>query len=133
MLFGSNFFKEIFHKGAHTAKWKYRKSSHRTEKWEHKNSVLWEIRLMRGIHIFFTEKFFQIANWNINDYSVIAVLKIWPNTSLAVFWLIDLQYYREDISLMRGISIFQKPSYREIRPMRGRLMRGLPVVEFSLL
>ena len=28
---------------------------------------------------------------------------------------------------MRGISIFQKPSYREIRPMRGRLMRGLPV------
>ena len=84
----------------------------------------WESRLMRA-------KFFKyvgreiLANWNINDYSVIAVLKIWPNTSLAVFWLIDLQYYREDISLMRGISIFQKPSYREIRPMRGRLMRGL--------
>ena len=64
---------------------------------------------------------------------VIAVLKIWPNTSLAVFWLINLQYYREDISLMRGISIFQKPSYREIRPMRGRLMRGLPVPVLSFL
>ena len=28
---------------------------------------------------------------------------------------------------MRGISFFQKPSYREISPMRGRLMWGLPV------
>ena len=25
---------------------------------------------------------------------------------------------------MRGIEIFQKPSYREIRPMRDRPMRG---------
>ena len=33
---------------------------------------------------------------------------------------------------MRRISIFGKPSYREIRPMRGRLMRGLPVFEFSI-
>ena len=31
---------------------------------------------------------------------------------------------------MRGISIFGKQSYREIRPMRGRLMRGLPVLYF---
>ena len=46
---------------------------------------------------------------------------------LAVFLSTNLQYYREDISLMRGTSIFEKPSYREIRPMRGRLMRGLPV------
>ena len=29
---------------------------------------------------------------------------------------------------MRGIHIFEKPYYREIRPMRGRPMRGLPVV-----
>ena len=28
---------------------------------------------------------------------------------------------------MRGIEIFQKPSYREIRPMRDRPMRGPPV------
>ena len=28
---------------------------------------------------------------------------------------------------MRGISIFQKPHYREFRTMRGRPMRGLPV------
>ena len=28
---------------------------------------------------------------------------------------------------MRGIHIFEKPYYREIRPMRGRPMRGLPV------
>ena len=29
---------------------------------------------------------------------------------------------------MRGIEIFQKPSYREIRPMRDRPMRGPPVL-----
>ena len=28
---------------------------------------------------------------------------------------------------MRGIEIFQKPSYREISPMRDRPMRGPPV------
>ena len=28
---------------------------------------------------------------------------------------------------MRGISIFQKPHYREFRTMGGRPMRGLPV------
>ena len=28
---------------------------------------------------------------------------------------------------MRGIHIFEKPHYREIRPMRGRPMRGLSV------
>ena len=28
---------------------------------------------------------------------------------------------------MRGIHIFEKPYYREIRPMRGRPMRGPPV------
>ena len=28
---------------------------------------------------------------------------------------------------MRGIHIFEKPYYREIRPMRGRAMRGPPV------
>ena len=33
---------------------------------------------------------------------------------------------------MRGIEIFQKPSYREISPMRDRPMRGLPVFIFSL-
>ena len=37
---------------------------------------------------------------------------------------------------MRGMTIFQKPSYREIRPMRDRPMRdrpmrGPPVSEFS--
>ena len=31
------------------------------------------------------------------------------------------------LSSMRGNSIFQKTSYREIRPMGGHLMRGLPV------
>ena len=30
--------------------------------------------------------------------------------------------------LMRGIHIFEKPCYREIRIMRGRAMRGLPVL-----
>ena len=29
---------------------------------------------------------------------------------------------------MRGISIFQKLHYREFRTMRGRPMRGLPVI-----
>ena len=28
---------------------------------------------------------------------------------------------------MGGIHIFEKPCYREIRAMRGRVMRGLPV------
>ena len=27
---------------------------------------------------------------------------------------------------MRGVHIFEKPCYREIRVMRGRAMRGLP-------
>ena len=30
---------------------------------------------------------------------------------------------------MRGIEIFQKPSYREISPMQDRPMRGPPVLE----
>ena len=30
---------------------------------------------------------------------------------------------------MRGVHIFEKPCYREIRVMRGRAMRGLPVIE----
>ena len=30
---------------------------------------------------------------------------------------------------MRGIHIFEKPYYREIRTMRGRPMRGLPVLD----
>ena len=30
-------------------------------------------------------------------------------------------------SPMRGISSYQKPSYRDIRQMRGRPMRGPPV------
>ena len=34
---------------------------------------------------------------------------------------------------MRGMTIFQKPSYREIRPMRDRPMRGPPVVEKAVL
>ena len=29
--------------------------------------------------------------------------------------------------LMRGVHIFEKPCYREIRAMRGRVMRGHPV------
>ena len=29
---------------------------------------------------------------------------------------------------MRGVHIFEKPCYREIRVMRGRAMRGLPVL-----
>ena len=38
---------------------------------------------------------------------------------------------------MRGIEIFQKPSYREIRPMRDRPMRdrpmrGTPVPKFMV-
>ena len=32
---------------------------------------------------------------------------------------------------MRGMDIFQKPYYREISTMRGRPMRGLPVIEHS--
>ena len=32
---------------------------------------------------------------------------------------------------MRGIHIFEKPYYREIRPMRGCTMRGLPVLLYS--
>ena len=32
---------------------------------------------------------------------------------------------------MRGISIFQKPHYREFRTMRGSPMRGLPVVNLK--
>ena len=31
---------------------------------------------------------------------------------------------------MRGVHIFEKPCYREIRVMRGRAMRGLPVSTF---
>ena len=31
---------------------------------------------------------------------------------------------------MRGVHIFEKPCCREIRVMRGRAMRGLPVVLF---
>ena len=31
---------------------------------------------------------------------------------------------------MRGVHIFEKPCYREIRVMRGRAMRGLPVLAF---
>ena len=31
---------------------------------------------------------------------------------------------------MRGVHIFEKPCYREIRVMRGRAMRGLPVMSF---
>ena len=34
---------------------------------------------------------------------------------------------------MRGIDIFQKPYYREISTMRGRTMRGLPVVPRNFL
>ena len=30
---------------------------------------------------------------------------------------------------MRGMDIFQKPYYREISTMRGRPMRGLPVIK----
>ena len=33
---------------------------------------------------------------------------------------------------MRGMTIFQKPSYREIRPMRDRPMRGTPVPKFMV-
>ena len=29
---------------------------------------------------------------------------------------------------MRGVHILEKPCYREIRVMRGRAMRGLPVL-----
>ena len=31
---------------------------------------------------------------------------------------------------MRGVHIFEKPCYKEIRVMRGRAMRGLPVLAF---
>ena len=34
---------------------------------------------------------------------------------------------------MRGIHIFEKPSYREIRPMRGRPMRGPPVLGHTII
>ena len=33
---------------------------------------------------------------------------------------------------MRGMDIFQKPYYREISTMRGRPMRGLPVLTTSI-
>ena len=32
---------------------------------------------------------------------------------------------------MRGMDIFQKPYYREISTMRGRPMRGPPVLQFQ--
>ena len=32
---------------------------------------------------------------------------------------------------MRGVHIFEKPCYREIRVMRGHAMRGLPVSEIE--
>ena len=32
---------------------------------------------------------------------------------------------------MRGVHIFEKPCYREIRVMRGRAMRGLPVSKIT--
>ena len=32
--------------------------------------------------------------------------------------------------LMGGIHIFEKPCYREIHAMRGRVIRGLPVLAF---
>ena len=34
---------------------------------------------------------------------------------------------------MGGIHIFEKPCYREIRAMRGRVMRGLPVFEIRVI
>ena len=34
---------------------------------------------------------------------------------------------------MRGVHIFEKPCDREIRVMRGRAMRGLPVIEIPLV
>ena len=34
---------------------------------------------------------------------------------------------------MRGVHIFEKPCYREIRVMRGRAMRGLPVWGFCFI
>ena len=34
---------------------------------------------------------------------------------------------------MRGVHIFEKPCYREIRVMRGRAMRGLPVIPKKFL
>ena len=34
---------------------------------------------------------------------------------------------------MRGVHIFEKPCYREIRVMRGRAMRGLPVPMWIVL
>ena len=33
---------------------------------------------------------------------------------------------------MRGVHIFEKPCYREIRVMRGRAMRGLPVYLYNI-
>ena len=34
---------------------------------------------------------------------------------------------------MRGVPIFEKLCYREIRVMRGRAMRGLPVIQKLLI
>ena len=34
---------------------------------------------------------------------------------------------------MRGVHIFEKPCYREIRVMRGRAMRGPPVLKVDFL
>ena len=34
---------------------------------------------------------------------------------------------------MRGMDIFQKPYYREISTMRGRPMRGLPVLTWIVI
>ena len=54
------------------------------------------------------------------------VKKVFPKTSFDTQILPILNLFSH--SAMRGIHIFEKPYYREIRTMRGRIMREPPVV-----
>ena len=56
--------------------------------------------------------------------------------SIIKFWLPTLMNRTElavsNHCVMRGIHIFEKTCYREIRAMRGRAMRGPPVSTFYI-
>ena len=119
----------------------YRKSSHRAEKGEQEKTALWEIRPMRGIEKFY--KYFEIRGWRplFNSNSALYSIKkklevIFLKNHLYILHFNSILFFKNrtierTYSTMRGISIFQKPHYREFRTMRGRPMRGLPVVSIS--
>ena len=118
----------------------YRRSSHRAEKGEQEKTVLWEIRPMRGIEKFY--KYFEIRGWRplFNSNSALYSIKkklevIFLKNHLYILHFNSILFFKNrtierTYSTMRGISIFQKPHYREFRTMRGRPMRGLPVLYY---